>query len=195
MKNLFSLLFCLATSLVFSQAKKPVKVPDIFEPAYIVTLKGDTVKGLLKMPKLSRFETYEKIYFKDVKTNKVRQYLPHKITGYGYNNYFYTSAYHDNKPCFFKVLSKGTLTLYAFYTEVFDEGKPIEVHDYSVSREGAKQEEFFVLEAKGLKKQLKDLFKANKELAKKIHDQKEIPFNDETFEAYFNEFNGITNNQ
>jgi hypothetical protein len=49
--------------------------------------------------------------------------------------------------------------------------------------------QFKVLTANSIKKQLKDLFKSNKPLVQKISEQKEIPFNAETLEAYFKEFN------
>ncbi len=195
MKTFLALLLTLISLSFFSQTKKPIKTPDVFEPAYILTLKGDTVRGELKLPKVNKFENYEKLFFRD-KTKKIRQYLPQKIVGYGYNNYFYTSAFHNNKPCFFKVLSKGDLTLFQIAMEIEDAGNKVEVHDYSVQKNNtgkdAKATDFLVLEAKGIKKQLKELFKTNKELVKKISEQKEIVFGDEIFEAYFNEYNGIT---
>jgi hypothetical protein len=45
------LLFSFQSLFVFSQAKK---TPDVFENAYIVTLKGDTVKGQIKIPKAKK---------------------------------------------------------------------------------------------------------------------------------------------
>ena len=49
--------------------------------------------------------------------------------------------------------------------------------------------QFKIIEAKGLKKQLKDIFKSNKDLVQKINEQKEIALNEETLEAYFKEYN------
>lgn len=159
------------------------------ESSYIITLKGDTIKGNLKLSKLKKFEHFEKITFIDEKTKKPRPYLPHKIKEYYLNNYQYISAYHNSKPVFFKVLCKGNLTLYTYYTEVFDEGNAIEIHDYVVEVNGAAKEQFVLLESKSVKKQLKELFKNNKELVKKVNDQKEILITDETFEAFFKEYN------
>ena len=48
MKHLLFFVFLLNSWLGFSQAKK---TPDVFEPAYVITLKGDTLKGSIKMPK------------------------------------------------------------------------------------------------------------------------------------------------
>jgi hypothetical protein len=71
---------------------------------------------------------------------------------------------------------------------VFDEGDAQEVHEYCYMLENG-DGQFKILESKGLKKQLKDIFKSNKDLAQKINDQKEITLNEETMESYFNEFN------
>lgn len=188
MKYFSAVLLILVSINVFSQSKK---TPDIYETAYVITLKGDTLRGHLKMPKLSKNEIYQKISFRD-KTNKVKMYMPEKIKGFGMGNYFYQSAYHNNKPCFFKVLSQGTSSLYQFGFDLIEEGEKHDVQDFCVMTEG-KTEEFILLEEKGLKKQLKDIFKSNKTLAQKISNEKEIPFNAETLEPLFKEFNASSN--
>ena len=184
MKRLFILLFISNSLYVFSQAKK---TPDVFEDAYVITLKGDTLKGQIKIPALKKLELYQKISFKD-KTNKVKPFIPDRIKGYGYNNYYYITAFHNNKSCFFKVLSSGEISLYMTKFEVFDEGIAQEVHEYCYMLEKG-DGQFKILEPKGLKKQLKELFKSNKDLVQKINEQKEITLNEETMESYFKEFN------
>lgn len=184
MKHFFSLFFILSTFSIFSQVKK---TPDVFEDAYVVTLKGDTLKGQIKIPVLKKIELYQKISFKD-KTNKVKPFTPDRIKGYGYNNYFYMTAFHNNKSCFFKVLSTGEISLFVTKFEVFDEGVAQEVHEYCYMLEKG-DGQFKIIEAKGLKKQLKDIFKSNKDLVQKINEQKEIVLNEETMEAYFKEYN------
>lgn len=188
MKHLFIILFISNSLFVFSQAKK---TPDVFEEAYVVTLKGDTIKGHIKLPKSKKIsELYQKINFKD-KTNKIRLYTPDKINGYGYKNYYYISAFHDNKPCYFKILSKGKASLFEIVFEEMEEGVATELVEFCVMEEKG-DGQFKVLENKGIKKQLKDIFKSNKALAQKINEQKEITVNSETLESYFNEFNQST---
>lgn len=185
MKALLFLFTILNSFFVFSQTKK---TPDVFEEAYIITLKGDTVRGFIKLPKSKKTsELYQKISFKD-KTNKVRLYAPDKINGYGYKNYYYISAFHDNKPCYFKILSKGKASLFEIVFEEMEEGVATEVVEFCVMEEKG-DGQFKVLENKGIKKQLKDIFKSNKSLAQKINEQKEITVNSQTLESYFNEFN------
>lgn len=184
MKGILFLLFTIQSLLIFSQAKK---TPDVFENAYIITLKGDTVKGQIKIPKIKKMELFQKISFKD-HANKIRLYTPDKINGYGHDNYYYISAFHNNKSCYFKVLSKGKTSLFQTGFEIVEEGIPSDIIEFCAMEENS-DGQFKVLDAKGIKKQLKDLFKSNKPLAQKISEQKEIPFNAETLEAYFKEFN------
>lgn len=184
MKHIITFFLFLSVFNAFSQAKK---IPDVFEDAYVVTLKGDTLRGQLKIPPAKKLELYQKISFKD-KTNKVKPYTADRIKGYGHNNYYYASAFHNNKSCFFKVLSSGSISLFVTKFELMDEGVFQEVHEYCYMVEKG-DGQFKILEAKGLKKQLKDIFKSNKDLVQKINDQKEIAFNEETLEAYFKEYN------
>lgn len=185
MKYILALIITFNSFIVLSQAKK---TPDVFEEAYIVTLKGDTVRGHIKLPKSKKTsEMYQKISFRD-KTNKIRLYTPDKINGYGYKNYYYISAFHNNKSCYFRVLSKGKASLFEIVFEEIEEGVATEFAEFCVMEEKG-DGQFKVLEAKGIKKQLKDVFKSNKALAQKISEQKEITISAETLESYFNEFN------
>ncbi len=168
----------------FAQGKK---VPDVFEPGYVVPLKGDTIRGSIKMPKVSETELYQKITFRDEK-NKQRMYTPGKIKGYGLGGYFYMNGYHNNRPSFLKVLSAGKFNLLQMLYEEMHGAEKLIVAEYCVMS-GPQGEEFVVLEEKGLKKQLKDFFKTNKALVQKINEQKTIDYKADILEAYFKEFN------
>jgi hypothetical protein len=185
MKAHLFFIFLLCQSLfIFSQAKK---TPDVFEEAYVVTLKGDTIKGQIKMPKTKKVELFQKISFKD-QTNKVRLYTPDKINGYGHKNYYFISAYHNNKACYFKVLSRGKASLFQTTFEEIEEGIVNELEEFCVMEEKS-DGQFKVIDEKGVKKQLKDIFKSNKPLVQKINEQKEIALKADVLENYFNEFN------
>lgn len=190
MRKLLFLFFIINALSVLAQTKKNA---DVFEEAYVLSLKGDTIRGHIKMPKQKKTELYQKISFRDKATNKIRLYTPDKISGFGYNNYYYISAFHNNKSCYFKVLSKGKASLFQTVFEVVDEGTATEVAEYCVLEEGS-DGEFKVVDQKGIKKQLKDIFKSNKPLMQKINEQKEIALKPEILEAYFNEFNKATVN-
>lgn len=184
-KKLFVTCFLLNSLFIFSQAKKSA---DVFEEAYVLSLKGDTIPGHIRMPKTKKIEIYQKISFRDKATNKIRLYTPDKISGFGYKKYYYISAFHNSKSCYFRVLSKGKASLFETVFEVVDEGVATEVVEYCVLEEGS-DGEFKIVDQKGIKKQLKDIFRSNKALAQRIGEQKEIPFKPEVLEAYFNEFN------
>lgn len=184
MKSTFLVSFLLFVVASFAQGKK---TPDVFEPAYVVPLKGDTIRGFIKMPKVSETELYQKITFRDDK-NKQRMYMPGKIKGYGLGGYFYMNGFHNNKPSFLKVLSAGKLNLLQMLYEEMSGSEKIIIQEFCVMS-GPQGEEFAVLEEKGLKKQLKDFFKSNKALVQKINEQKTIDYKAEILEAYFKEFN------
>lgn len=184
-KKLLVVCFLFNSLLTFSQTKKST---DVFEEAYVLSLKGDTIPGHIRMPKTKKIEIYQKISFRDKATNKIRLYTPDKISGFGYNKYYYISAFHNNKSCYFRVLSKGKASLFETVFEMVDEGISTEIAEYCVLEEGS-DGEFKVVDQKGIKKQLKDIFRSNKALTQKINEQKEIPLKPEVLEAYFNEFN------
>ena len=182
--HLFFIFLVFNSIFIFSQAKK---TPDVFEEAYVITLKGDTIKGHIKIPKTKNVELFQKISFRD-KTNKVRLYTPDKINGYGHKNYYFISAYHNNKSCYFKLLSKGKASLFQTNFEVVEEGIAIELEEFCVMEEKG-DGQFKVIDEKGIKKQLKDVFKSNKLLVQKINEQKEIALKADVLENYFKEFN------
>lgn len=183
----FKFILCLiiVPFVIVSQNKKTA---DTFEEGYVIGLKGDTIHGQIKTSKTKPTDFYLKINFKD-KSNKIRLYTPDKIAGYWFKDFYYASAFHNNKPCFFKVLSKGKATLLEISFYYNDAGEVVEMQDYCVL-EKDKPEEMIVLDQKGLKKQLKNIFKSDKDLSHKISEQKEIPLNEESIQPYFTEFNG-----
>lgn len=189
MKKYLIALLVFGVLLLSAQSKK---TPDVFEDGNVVTLKGDTIKGAIKLPK-NKLDIYQKVSIKDLKTNKVKPFMPEKIKGYTLGGYFYQSAYHNNKPCFFKVLSSGKATLYQIEYEINEDGQKHIVSDFCVTKQTKKGEDFILLEEKGLKKQLKDVFRSNRNLADKISDTKEVLYNAETLEPLFKEYNTTAN--
>lgn len=187
-KNLIAL-FVFGVLTLCAQSKK---TPDVFENGNVITLKGDTIFGAIKLPK-NNLEIYQKVSIKDLKTNKIKPFMPEKIKGFTLGDYFYQSAYHNNKPCFFKVLSSGNATLYQIEYELNEDGQKHVVSDFCVSKQTKKGEDFILLEEKGLKKQLKDIFRSNRNLADKISDTKEVLYNAETLEPLFKEYNSQNN--
>lgn len=147
MKQLFIFLFILNSYSVFSQTKK---IPDVFEEPYVISLKGDTVRGYIKLPKSKKIsELYQKISFRD-KTNKIRLYTPDKINDYWYKKYYYISAFHNIILCYFSMLSKGKAPLFEIIFKEIDEGVATEFAEFCMMEEKG-DSQFLVLNTNGIK--------------------------------------------
>jgi len=192
MKKIYQLVFCFCLASVVLSAQK---VPDPLEPAYVVTLKKDTIKGYIVV--INKLARQEQITFYtnplDVKTRHF--YEADRIKGYGVNGDFYEPIAY--KPDGYKyeknfaiVKKRGKLSLYTWYS--FDPYsrtekktyKPMELIDPKdlveepLVKKGAmevksvKSSEFI-----NFKKQFSEYLKESKELSKKIAD-KELKIED-----------------
>lgn len=177
MKTLTNILLLIMPLTILSQTQT-----DNFENGYIITLKNDTIKGKVKIT--NEIDSYYKITFKDLK-NKTRVYTADKILEYSYNNNQYISAFYDDKVRFFKTLSYGKSSLYKLLIK--KAGTKPQLALYAVPE--GKIEDIIELDEQKLKKQLKTIFKSNKELVNSISNKKEIIFNPDTIQKYFTSFN------
>lgn len=176
MKKLICIMMLLSTTVSWSQ-----KNTDTFEDGYIVTSKGDTLVGLIKVVK--EIETYTKVVFKD-KKNKTKMYNASQLLEYFYFNNQYVSAYYENKPCFFKLLVSGKVKLFKLMLPNGNE-EPELVFFALPKGEG----EIIKLDEDRLNKQLQRLFKVNDTLKDKLAKQKYVPMNTDTLQYYFTAFN------
>lgn len=176
MKTITFMLVLLITTL--SMAQKNI---DQFEDGYIVTSKGDTLVGLIKVVK--EIETYSKVIFKDNKS-RIKTYNASQLLEYFYFNNQYVSAYYENKPCFFKLLVGGNTKLFKL---MLPNGNELPELVFFALPKG--EGEIIKLEEEKLSKQLQRLFKLNCLLKDKIAKQKIIPMNSDTLQHYFTAFN------
>ncbi len=176
MKTLLCTIMLMKVLLVCGQ-----KSNDVFEDGYIVTSKGDTLVGLIKVVK--EIETYNKVIFKD-KKNKVKTYNASQLLEYFYFNNQYVSAYHENQPCFFKLIVSGKVKLYKLMLPNGN-NEPHLVFFALPKGEG----EIIKLDEDKLNKQLQRLFKVNETLKNKLAKQKYTPLQVDTLQYYFAAFN------
>lgn len=176
MKALLFIILFFCSLLSWSQKKI-----DTFKDGYIVTSQGDTLVGLIKVAK--EIDHYTKVIFKD-KKNCTKTYNASQLLEYFYFNNQYVSAYHDNKPCFFKLLVNGNIKLYKLMLPNGNE-EPELVFFALPKGEG----EVIKLDEDKLNKQLQRLFKVNTNLKNKIAKQKYVPMNTDTLKYYFTAFN------
>lgn len=88
------LLFFLGSAAVQSQKRG-------YASGYVITLEGDTIRGLVKDRSLGTFETlYRKIRFKS--RWRKRKYRPDEIRGYGYKGYHFESVQISEDAAFFR---------------------------------------------------------------------------------------------
>ncbi|HXB39549.1 MAG TPA: hypothetical protein VNZ49_03345 [Bacteroidia bacterium] len=173
MKKLLLYIFILQAIVFFAQ--------DGFVPGYVVTYKGDTMKGKIKDRKYPKSTTsWQKIDFIDSAGNKFG-YDPEEIKEYiriGKTRYYSLNIGVTSKPTFLEVQQEGAVILYAYNRGTWGgAGMAIVV---KTSETGPKEHVEFFLQKKNQPNSLmqwrpgdyertaKVFFKDNEELLKQI---------------------------
>lgn len=105
MKKLVFILFA-ALSITGMNAQ------NTFVKGYVITEKGDTIKGDVKLNPKKEIELYTKLTFKDP-SGLQKMFKPLKTKGYGYDqNHFITMQDSEGEMKFAKVLVLGPISLY-----------------------------------------------------------------------------------
>ena len=160
MKNLISIVLFLATGSLLSQTELP---------AYIVTLKGDTVKGFAKLNPKKELEVFEKVVFKDA-SGVQKNYKPGKISAYGVVDDHYRVLNDEGEPRFFKVLVSGDINLYELGVEAVRMNEVVVTKEYFYTS-GNKLVR--VKESK-FKKQMAERMKDNESIVNSYEDEKDF---------------------
>jgi hypothetical protein len=181
-KILITLCLGLAGDMVFSQ-QQPQQQP-YFAPGYIVTTKGDTVKGEVKVNTKNEFEVYEKIAFKDP-SGAQKNYKPNKIKGYGVKDQHYVSMIADGEPRFYQLLVRGDISLYKMIFEAMRMNELSYDAEYYIAKPDSKK--LVVVKENKFKKQMTEWMKDNLELLSGYEDTKE--FDQEKAVALINQYN------
>jgi hypothetical protein len=181
-KKLVTLYLSLAGSVVFSQQPPPQQ--PYFTPGYIVTTKGDTIKGEVKVNTKNEFEVYEKIAFKDP-SGAQKNYKPAKIKAYGFNGQHYVSMTSDGEPRFYQLLVKGDISLYKMIFEAMRMNELSYDAEYYIAKPDSKK--LVVVKENKFKKQITEWMKDNPELLNDYEDAKE--FDQEKAMALINQYN------
>jgi hypothetical protein len=169
-------LFCLLASGARAQAG--------FIKAYIITDKGDTVRGEAKPNPKKEMEAYEKIYFKDA-NGVQKNYRPSKILGYGVNEDHFISLDNDGEPRFYKVLARGPINLYVIMFEAVNMNEVSMEPEYYLAKPDNKK--LVVIKQAKFKKQASDWMKDNMEFLNAYPDDKK--FDQEKAIEVINQYN------
>jgi hypothetical protein len=160
-----------------------------FVPGYLISDKGDTLKGEVKVNPKKEQDLYLKVMFKDP-SGAQKNWKPAKIKGYGFENRHFISVKNNDEDMFFECLAVGYITLYraAFEVVVMNESKFD--FEYYVFKEGDKK--YTEVKENKFKKQMLDWMKDNTEFINDFKDEKK--FNAEAAIESINQFNAWKKN-
>lgn len=144
---------------------------QIFESAYIVTLKGDTVFGEGKVNSKKPCEAHERICFKD-KSGIQKNFKPAKLFGYGINDKHFISLEFDGEPFFYQVLSRGEINFYMLTFESIRMNESTYDIEYFIARPDNKR--LVTVKQGKFRKQLSDWMEDNPGILEKYPDEKEF---------------------
>jgi hypothetical protein len=133
-----------------------------FVKGYVVTDKGDTLRGEVKVNPKKEHEGYQRVTFKDA-SGAQKNYKPAKTKGYGFENNHFISWGKEEEALFYKRLANGPIFFYKSAFEVVSMNKSTWEFDYFLFKEGEKK----MTDAKigKFQKQLKEWMKDAQEYA------------------------------
>lgn len=142
-----------------------------FVKAYLITEKGDTLQGEVKINPKKEHENYTKVFFKDA-SGVQKNYKPNKVKGYGYDGNHFVAIDQNDEVKFYKRMTTGAIILYKSAFEAVVMNASTYDFEYYLYKEGDKK----LTEVKEgkFKKQLQDWMKDNPELADDYKDEKKL---------------------
>lgn len=154
---------CILMSVLFSNAQgNPAK-------GYIVTEKGDTLKGEVKINPKKEIDSYNKVNFKD-ESGAQKNYKPNKIKAYGYDDQHFVAMDADGEKKFYKVLSRGDINFYKFGYEGLRMNAVVFEIEYYIAH--SDNNELVLVKENKFKKQLTEWMKDNTEFINTYGDEK-----------------------
>lgn len=155
-----------AGALLFLFVNATAQNQPKFSKGYVVTLKGDTLKGDIKIPKVGKeHEMFAKVFIKiseadqkSLKAEKVKEYV---VDG----QHFVVRKF-DGDMVFMKKLSSGALNLYEYKYETYVMNDVKVRSEYFIEKDG--KEELTKIKSGKLKKQIAEVISDNEELVKQV---------------------------
>lgn len=140
------------------------------EKGYVVTLKGDTLKGEVKVNPKKEIDAYTKVTFKD-ETGAQKIYKPNKVLAYGFNDERYVAMdSQDEEKRFYKVLAAGEINFYRLGFESMRMNAVNFEVEYYISKAGEKN--LILIKETRFKKQISEVMSDNLEFAEAYDDKK-----------------------
>lgn len=140
-----------------------------FAKGYIIGPKNDTIQGEVKLFTKHEMDHYVKVMFKAKPTLGVKQYLPLKIHGYGFEDKNYVSIKYYEMWVFMQVICYGKIMFYEYKLPVSLGNEKMESM-YFVVKGGLDEMTQIITDSK-IKKQIKPFISDDKELLKEIEKE------------------------
>jgi hypothetical protein len=158
----FTFILSIVCSLLLSQTEKP---------GYIVTMKGDTVKGTVKLNPKKEAEVFEKVNFKD-QSGVQKNYKASKIKAYGVEDIHYRSVFEGDEAVFYRVVVSGDINLYEIVVEAVRMNEVTQDHEYYFTDSNNKK--LVRVKENKFKKQMTERMKDNTSFIEEYGDDQEF---------------------
>lgn len=141
-----------------------------FTPGYVITTKGDTIKGEIKHNPKKEFDLFSKVTVK-IAENQNKTLKADKVKMYAFGENQFISSTVDGEPAFMKLLTKGAITLYEWQYEWVNAKNETEYRtEYYMQKEG--EAEPVRIKSGKFRKQVAEMISDNQELVKELEDKK-----------------------
>jgi hypothetical protein len=177
MKKLFTLC-ALAAVISFNAAGQ-----SVFTPGYVITVKGDTIKGDIKHNPKKEFDLFTKVTVK-IAENQNKTLKADKVKMFSFAGNTFISTMVDGEPAFLRILSTGAITLYEWQYEWINTKNETEYKtEYYMQKQG--EAEPTRIKAGRFRKQVAEMISDNEDLVKEL-EEKKIEYNNlaEVIENY-----------
>lgn len=163
----------LLTSILLLLACVGSQAQPGFVKGYLITDKGDTLKGEIRINPKKEQDLYAKVFFKEA-SGMQKSHKPEKTKGYGFEDKTFVSVGSDDGGRFFQVVVKGPISFYKTMVEATKMNEIIYLPEYYLSKMEDKIP--ILVKESRFKKQLAELMKDNSQIADSYPDDKKFDF-------------------
>lgn len=174
----------ISLALLFLIYSTFAKAQITYVKGYMVPLKGDTMKGEVKVNPKKEQDNYSKLGFKDASGGQ-KNYKPEKVKAYGYGDKHYVSFTVDNETKYYRRLCDGFIKFYKVAFEINSANETTYDYDYFIMKEGDKK--LTNVKQNKFKKQMQEWMAGNPEIANEYQEAKE--FNEQSAVNVINKYN------
>lgn len=141
-----------------------------FIPGYVVTTKGDTLKGEIKYNPKKPFLQFRKVSIK-ISETEMKTLKADKVKKYMMGDTTYISWFLEEEQVFIKCLSTGAITLYEAQFEFINSKNETEIESqFFIQKNGSAEME--KLKSAKFRKQVAEYVSDNAELVKELEEKK-----------------------